>query len=66
MEELTTSSTNWMEGTAATQQAAVEAITQSAIDLANVVATVIKKGATHVVVINLPDIGKTPLGASPP
>ena len=33
-------------------------IAQSAIDLANVVATVIEKGATHVAVINLPDIGK--------
>ena len=52
--------------TAATQQAAVEKITQSAIDLANVVATVIKNGAMHVVVMNLPDLGKTPLGASPP
>jgi len=41
-------------------------IAQSAIDLANVVATVIENGATHVVVINLPDIGKTPFGASPP
>ncbi len=52
--------------TAATQQAAVKAITQSATDLANVVATVIANGATHVAVMNLPDIGKTPFGASPP
>ena len=50
--------------TAATQQAAVEAITQSATDLANVVATVVANGATHVAVMNLPDIGTTPLAAS--
>jgi phospholipase/lecithinase/hemolysin len=51
-------------GTAAAQQEAVKAITQSAIDLVGVVATMVANGATHVVVINLPDIGKTPLGAA--
>jgi phospholipase/lecithinase/hemolysin len=50
--------------TAPTQQAAVEAITQAAIDLANVVAIVIANGATHVAVMNLPDIGTAPLGVS--
>jgi phospholipase/lecithinase/hemolysin len=50
--------------TAPTQQAAVEAITQAAIDLANVVAIVIANGATHVAVMNLPDIGTAPLGVT--
>jgi phospholipase/lecithinase/hemolysin len=51
-------------GTAAAQQDAVKAITQSAIDLANVVATMVANGATHVVVINIPDIGKAPMGVA--
>jgi phospholipase/lecithinase/hemolysin len=51
-------------GTAAAQQNAVKAINQSALDLADVVGTIVKNGATHVVVINLPDIGKAPIGAS--
>jgi len=51
-------------GTAAAQQTALEAITQSAVDLANVVATIVAKGATHVAVVNLPDIGTTPLGVT--
>jgi phospholipase/lecithinase/hemolysin len=52
--------------TTAALNAALAAIQQSAIDLAAVVVTVIEKGATHVAVMNLPDIGQTPLGASPP
>jgi phospholipase/lecithinase/hemolysin len=51
-------------GTAAAQQDAVKAITQSAIDLVNVVATMVANGATHVVVINIPDIGKAPMGVA--
>jgi phospholipase/lecithinase/hemolysin len=51
-------------GTAAALQAAEQAIAQSAVDLANVVDTAIAKGATHVVLMNLPDLGTTPQGAS--
>jgi phospholipase/lecithinase/hemolysin len=51
-------------GTAAAQQAAQKAIAQSATDLVNVVATMVANGATHVVLINLPDIGKVPMGAT--
>jgi phospholipase/lecithinase/hemolysin len=49
-------------GTAAALQAAEQAIAQSASDLANVVDIAVAKGATHVVVLNLPDIGTTPQG----
>jgi len=49
-------------GTAAAQQDALKAIAQSAIDLVNVVATMVTNGATHVVVMNIPDIGKAPIG----
>ena len=49
-------------GTAQAQQDAIKAITQSALDLAGIVGTIVKSGATHVVVINIPDIGKVPLG----
>ena len=49
-------------GTPAALQAAQQAIVQSAIDLAGVVDTVIAKGATHVALINLPDLGTTPQG----
>ena len=52
--------------TAAALNAAVAAIEQSAIDLASIVATVVENGATHVAVMNLPDIGNTPLGGSQP
>ena len=52
--------------TTAALNAALAAIQQSAIDLATVVATAIESGATHVAVMNLPDIGQTPLGVSPP
>ena len=51
-------------GTATARQDALKAITQSAIDLADVVATLVANGAMHVVVINIPDIGKTPMGAA--
>jgi phospholipase/lecithinase/hemolysin len=50
------------EGTAAALQAAEQAIAQSALDLADVVDVVIAKGATHVVLLNLPDLGVTPQG----
>jgi phospholipase/lecithinase/hemolysin len=49
-------------GTPAALQAAQQAIVQSAIDLAGVVNTVIAKGATHVAVMNVPDLGTTPQG----
>jgi phospholipase/lecithinase/hemolysin len=52
------------EGTVQAQQAAVTAINQSAVDLANIVDTVVAKGATHVVLLNMPDLGTTPLGVS--
>jgi phospholipase/lecithinase/hemolysin len=51
-------------GTAAAQQDAVTAITQSATELAGVVATMVANGATHVVVVNVPDIGKAPIGVA--
>jgi phospholipase/lecithinase/hemolysin len=51
-------------GTAQAQQNAVKAITQSALDLADIIGTIVKSGATHVVVINVPDIGKAPAGVS--
>ncbi|MBB5066754.1 SGNH/GDSL hydrolase family protein [Granulicella mallensis] len=51
-------------GTPAALQAAEQAIAQSALDLANVVEVVIAKGATHVVLMSLPDIGTTPQGVS--
>lgn len=51
-------------GTAAAQQDARNAIIQSAVDLVNVVATIVANGATHVVLINLPDIGKGPIGVA--
>jgi phospholipase/lecithinase/hemolysin len=51
-------------GTEAAQQNAVTAITQSATDLVSIIATTIANGATHVVLINLPDIGKVPLGVA--
>jgi len=46
--------------------AALGAIAQSAIDLAKIVETAVANGAAHVVVINLPDIGKTPYGLASP
>jgi len=49
-------------GTAQAQQDAIKAITQSALDLAGIVGTIVKSGATHVVVVNMPDIGKVPAG----
>jgi phospholipase/lecithinase/hemolysin len=51
-------------GTAQAQQNAIKAITQSALDLADIVGTIVKSGATHVVLINMPDIGKTPKGVA--
>jgi phospholipase/lecithinase/hemolysin len=49
-------------GTAAAEQDARNAIIQSATDLVNVVATMVTNGATHIVLINIPDIGKAPMG----
>jgi len=51
-------------GTPAALQAAQQAVAQSAIDLVGVVNTVIAKGATHVVLLNVPDLGTTPQGAA--
>ena len=51
-------------GTPAALQAAQQAVAQSAIDLVGVVNTVIAKGATHVVLMNVPDLGTTPQGAA--
>jgi phospholipase/lecithinase/hemolysin len=51
-------------GTPAAQQAAVEAITQSATDLVDIVGTVLAHGAKHVALMNLPDLGTTPEGAA--
>jgi phospholipase/lecithinase/hemolysin len=51
-----------MAGTAAALQAAEQAIAQSASDLANVVDVAVAKGATHIVLLNLPDLGTTPQG----
>jgi phospholipase/lecithinase/hemolysin len=51
----------------ATAQPDPSAIVQAATDLATIIGTLVAKGATHVVVMNVPDIGMTPLGiASPP
>jgi phospholipase/lecithinase/hemolysin len=50
-----------------TAQPDPSAIVQAAQDLATIVSTVVSNGATHVVVMNVPDIGMAPLGiASPP
>jgi len=49
-------------GTPQALLAALEAIAKSAIDLSKIAGAVVAKGATHVVVMNLPDIGKTPQG----
>jgi phospholipase/lecithinase/hemolysin len=51
-------------GTPEAQQNAQKAIGQSARDLVDIVTTVVKSGARRVVLINMPDIGKTPLGAA--
>ncbi|MEA3006721.1 MAG: hypothetical protein QOI94_1990 [Acidobacteriaceae bacterium] len=51
-------------GTPPAAQAAQQAIVQSAIDLAGVVDTVIAKGATHVGLLNMPDLGNAPQGFS--
>lgn len=53
-------------GTPAALLSAVEAITRSAVDLAKIVRTVIENGATHVVVMNVPDIGRAPEGLLSP
>ncbi len=45
----------------ATQEAAIE---QAAIDLAQDVGTLLSNGATKVVLVNVPDLGETPLGVS--
>ena len=51
-------------GTPAALQAAQQAVAQSAIDLVGVVNTVIAKGATHVALLNVPDLGTTPQGVA--
>jgi phospholipase/lecithinase/hemolysin len=51
-------------GTPAAAEAAQQAIVQSAIDLASIVDTIIAKGANHVGIMNIPDIGNSPLGFS--
>jgi phospholipase/lecithinase/hemolysin len=54
------------KGTPQALAAALEAIAQAAVDLSKIVETVVAKGAAHVVVMNLPDIGKTPGGVASP
>lgn len=49
-------------GTPAAQQAALQAISQAAVDLVGLVATAFQNGAVHVVLMNIPDIGTTPEG----
>jgi phospholipase/lecithinase/hemolysin len=51
-------------GTASAQQSAVEAIQQAAVDLVDIVNTVIENGATRVLLFNLPDIGESPQGVA--
>lgn len=51
-------------GTPASLQAAQQAVAQSAIDLVGVVNTAIAKGATHVALMNVPDLGTTPQGVT--
>jgi phospholipase/lecithinase/hemolysin len=51
-------------GTAEAEQNALKAISQSAVDLIDIVGTLVANGATHVVLINLPDIGTTPMGVA--
>jgi phospholipase/lecithinase/hemolysin len=51
-------------GTPEAQQNAEKAIDQAALDLADIVATVVESGATHVVVMNVPDIGRAPTGVT--
>lgn len=49
-------------GTPKALLAALDAIARAGADLARIAGTVVANGATHVVVFNLPDIGKTPAG----
>jgi len=51
-------------GTAAAQAASETAIAQAATDLANIVGDVLENGATHVVLLNMPDLGMLPQGIS--
>ncbi len=53
-------------GTPAAQQAAADAIAQAAVDLVDILGTLFANGAKHVVLMNVPDIGVTPLGISSP
>jgi phospholipase/lecithinase/hemolysin len=53
-------------GTPTALIAALAAVAQSAVDLAEIVETVVVHGAAHVVVMNLPDIGKTPFSLASP
>ncbi|HVP66477.1 MAG TPA: SGNH/GDSL hydrolase family protein [Anaeromyxobacteraceae bacterium] len=54
-------------GQSATQAAAeaIAAVEQAALDLASQVNRIIAKGATRVIVLNLPDIASTPFGKAP-
>ena len=47
------------------QQEALDAVQQAALDLATQVGIVRAKGATRVVVLNLPEISETPFGKAP-
>jgi phospholipase/lecithinase/hemolysin len=47
------------------QQEALDAVQQSALELAKLVGLVRAKGATRVVVLNLPEISETPFGNAP-
>jgi phospholipase/lecithinase/hemolysin len=51
-------------GTPEAQQNAQKAIAQAATDLVDIVATIVKSGATRIVLVNMPDIGKVPLGVA--
>jgi phospholipase/lecithinase/hemolysin len=51
-------------GTAAAQATSETAIAQAASDLAKIVNEVLKNGATHVVLLNMPDLGMVPQGIS--
>ncbi|MBO0732776.1 MAG: SGNH/GDSL hydrolase family protein [Methylocapsa sp.] len=53
-------------GTQEALLAALKAIAQSAVDLAEIVDTLAAHGATQIVVMNLPDIGSTPFGVFSP
>jgi phospholipase/lecithinase/hemolysin len=53
-------------GTPQALRAAIDAIIRAAINLAVITAAAVANGATHVVVMNVPDIGKAPAGVFSP